>query len=58
MGAAMIQSRSSLGIWIRLYRALDLALRIWSIYEYRPIEPFENIDLLTALKVGWIVWGN
>jgi hypothetical protein len=54
----MIQSRSSLGIWIRLYRALDLALRIWSIYEYRPIEPFENIDLLTALKVGWIVWGN
>jgi hypothetical protein len=50
-----------LPLWYRLYRALELALGIWSIYEYpfnSQYEPFADIRLRTALEVGWGIWGE
>lgn len=41
----------------RYYRALQLALSIWNIYDM-PIncDPFDSIDWPTAWSVGKIVW--
>lgn len=49
------------GFWYRQYKALELTLSIWAIFQ-DPVndhyEPFANISLRTAIIVSWGIWGG
>ena len=58
-----VEGSPTVGDCMRLYQrvwmAAELAWRIWTpAWKRTGDDPFENIKLLTAWRVGWGIWGK